>query len=61
MTTVNIPSAGDQELPQEAVTTERMKQVVGGLLVPSQALAKAMARRIINLEAGRPVDAPIPL
>ena len=58
---INVPSVGEAELPQAALTDLRLRQVLAGLLVPSQGMAKAMARRILNDEAGRPRDAAVPL
>ncbi len=58
---INVPGVGAAELPQTALTDLRLHQVLAGLLVPSQGMAKAMARRILNDEAGRPRDAAVPL
>lgn len=58
---VVVPAMGDPEASQADLTEWKLKQVVGGVLIPSQGFSKAMARRILNMEAGREPGAPVPL
>lgn len=58
---IGVPAVGEPELPQEKLTERALKQALGGLLIPSQGFSKAMARRILNLEAGRAPGDPVPL
>ena len=58
---VVVPAMGDPEVGQADLTEWKLKQVLGGAMIPSQGFSKAMARRILNLEAGRDPGAPVPL
>jgi hypothetical protein len=52
---IEVPSAGEPEWQGE-ITDGQLTQVIGGLLVPNQAFAKAMARKLrdyMRKEAGQ--------
>lgn len=48
-----VPTAGEPEWTS-AITDAQLDMVLGGLLVPSQGLAKAMARELLTARKERP-------
>jgi hypothetical protein len=53
---IEVPAAGEPEWQGE-ITEGKLTQVIGGLLIPNQAFAKAMARKL--RECMRSENAPV--
>ena len=58
---IPVPAIGPEELPQTSLSDQRLKEVVQGVLIPSQAFSKAMARCVINMRLKVDPSSPIAL
>jgi len=51
---IKVPAIGEPEWKGE-ITDGKLEQVISGLLIPNQALAKAMARQLFELRREKDV------
>lgn len=58
---IRVEPMGEQEASQEILSDLRLKEVLGGTLVPSQGFSKAMARCILNMRLGVDPSSPVTL